>query len=157
VRGPGVPVGESCSSLVLNNDLAPTFANLAGVIAPDFVDGRSLKPLLTSDLTQPQNWRSQFLIQHKYVPSEEESEIPIPSYRALRSNEYLYVEYESTERELYNLPSDLYQLKNIATEVDQGLVESLAAQLTELSTCKGISCQVIEDRPSVTLKSPAVK
>src|SRR4028118_230185 len=46
VRGPGVPEGEKLPHMVLNNDLAPTFADLAGVDPPKFVDGRSLAPLL---------------------------------------------------------------------------------------------------------------
>ena len=40
VRGPGVPRGVSCSQMALNNDLAPTFAELAGVTPPTFVDRR---------------------------------------------------------------------------------------------------------------------
>ena len=42
IRGPGVPEGVSGSQpMVLNNDLAPTFAAIAGVEPPSFVDGRS--------------------------------------------------------------------------------------------------------------------
>ena len=44
VRGPGVPAGSKTEKLALNTDLAPTFADLAGVSFP--ADGRSLKPLL---------------------------------------------------------------------------------------------------------------
>jgi arylsulfatase A-like enzyme len=53
VRGPGVPEGETLHHMVLNNDLAPTFADLAGAEIPSFVDGRSLKPLLTDDPQAP--------------------------------------------------------------------------------------------------------
>lgn len=45
VRGPGVPAGATSSALVANVDLAPTFAALAGVEVPGFVDGRSLADL----------------------------------------------------------------------------------------------------------------
>src|SRR3712207_4240225 len=41
VRGPGVPEGRELEHLALNNDLAPTFADLSGVTPPDFVDARS--------------------------------------------------------------------------------------------------------------------
>src|SRR3712207_421461 len=34
VRGPGVPEGQNLEHLVLNNDLAPTFAELGGAEAP---------------------------------------------------------------------------------------------------------------------------
>ena len=63
VRGPGVPEGRTLPHLVLNNDFAPTFADLAGAKTPYFVDGRSLVPLLTDDLPsrmtggKPSSWR----------------------------------------------------------------------------------------------------
>src|SRR3546814_11797353 len=38
IRGPGVPKGAIVSPMVINNDLAPTFAAMAGVTPPGFVD-----------------------------------------------------------------------------------------------------------------------
>ena len=63
VRGPGVPEGETLPQMVLNNDLAPTFADLAGVDPPDFVDGRSLGPLLDGTPTPEPDWRQRFLVE----------------------------------------------------------------------------------------------
>ena len=63
VRGPGVPEGRKLEHLVLNNDLAPTFADLAGVESPSFVDGRSLGPLLTDGAPPPEDWRQAFLME----------------------------------------------------------------------------------------------
>jgi len=63
VRGPGVPEGRKLEHLVLNNDLAPTFADLGGAEVPDFVDGRSLAPLLTGDPPPPEDWRQAFLVE----------------------------------------------------------------------------------------------
>ncbi|CAA9384787.1 MAG: Putative sulfatase, partial [uncultured Rubrobacteraceae bacterium] len=63
VRGPGVPEGEKRSQMVLNNDLAPTFADLAGARTPKFVDGRSLVPLLDGTPTSGEDWRQRFLIE----------------------------------------------------------------------------------------------
>jgi N-acetylglucosamine-6-sulfatase len=61
VRGPGVPEGGRLPHMVLNNDLAPTFADLAGADAPGFVDGRSLAPLLDATPTPEEDWRQRFL------------------------------------------------------------------------------------------------
>ena len=59
VRGPGVSAGTTRQQLVINNDLAPTMANLAGIPTPGFVDGSSFAPLLTG--SPPPPWRSAFL------------------------------------------------------------------------------------------------
>ena len=45
-----------------NIDLAPTFAEIAGVEAPEFVDGRFFLPLL-QDPQRP--WRESFLIERR--------------------------------------------------------------------------------------------
>ncbi len=63
VRGPGVPEGETLPHMVLNNDLAPTFAELAGARTPEFVDGRSLVPLLNEEPTPLENWRRAFVVE----------------------------------------------------------------------------------------------
>jgi arylsulfatase A-like enzyme len=63
VRGPGVPEGRTLPHLALNNDLAPTFAELAGAEPPEFVDGRSLVPLLGDDPPPTEDWRHAFLVE----------------------------------------------------------------------------------------------
>jgi N-acetylglucosamine-6-sulfatase len=63
VRGPNVPAGRKVSQLAGNVDLAPTFAEMAGVAVPSFVDGRSLMPLL-GKAQPPNEWRSAYLIGH---------------------------------------------------------------------------------------------
>jgi N-acetylglucosamine-6-sulfatase len=54
---------KTLKHVVLTNDLAPTFADLAGAEIPSFVDGRSLKPLLTDDPKPLKDWRQRFLIE----------------------------------------------------------------------------------------------
>ena len=63
VRGPGVPEGRTLDHMVLNNDLAPTFADLEGARTPAFVDGRSLVPLLDDDPTPVEDWRQRFVLE----------------------------------------------------------------------------------------------
>ena len=55
VRGPGVPGGTVVENLAVNIDLAPTFAELGGTAAPEFVDGRSLISLLRPEPPSPEN------------------------------------------------------------------------------------------------------
>jgi arylsulfatase A-like enzyme len=64
VRGPGVPAGETLEHLTGNIDAAPTWAELAGVQPADFVDGRSLVPLLGGNPPPLDEWRQSFLLEH---------------------------------------------------------------------------------------------
>lgn len=54
VRGPGIKAGIKPDSFVSNLDLAPTFLDLAGLPVPDFMQGRSLVPLLRGE--KPEDW-----------------------------------------------------------------------------------------------------
>ncbi len=64
VRGPGVPAGTTLDHLVGNIDLAPTWAELAGAKAADFVDGRSLVPLLGQNPPALSQWRQAFSLEY---------------------------------------------------------------------------------------------
>ena len=70
VRGPGVPAGVNVDQIALNTDLAPTFAELAGATPADFVDGRSIMPLMGGQVAT--DWRHGFLIEH-FVRSDYET------------------------------------------------------------------------------------
>jgi N-acetylglucosamine-6-sulfatase len=66
----------------------------------------------------------------------------IPSYAALRTDRYTYVEYTATgERELYDLTTDPFELHNIAATADPILVARLAKELDALRTCTGAACR----------------
>ena len=107
--------------MVLNIDLAPTFAALAGAAAPG-AEGRNLVPLLTTPSTP---WRVDFLVEHHLTN--------LPSYCAVRSTNAIYVRYGTGEQELYLLASDPYQLVNRATDPSQvSLVASMRARPVQL-------------------------
>lgn len=53
-------------NIALNVDLAPTFLDIAGVEAPEHMDGRSLLPFLTNSSTDAP-WRTSFLIERLVV------------------------------------------------------------------------------------------
>ncbi len=178
VRGPGVPEGKTVPHLVLNNDLAPTFADLGRAPVPPFVDGRSLKPLLEEHPPPPQKWRSAFLVEALAelagAPTppfvEERSLKPLltgdplpedwrstflkkaksredwgrPGFEAIRTQRHLYVEYDTGERELYDLQKDPYQLNNVYEEADPELLRRLQERLGALRGCAGADCRAVE-------------
>jgi hypothetical protein len=84
------------------------------VAPPDFVDGRSLDPLLTSD--PPASWRSAFLVEHRRTPEEFAYVRAIPNYSAIRTSQYNYVEYGTGERELYDLDEELTNIYKSASD-----------------------------------------
>ncbi len=137
VRGPGVPTGVTRSQMVLNNDLAPTFAGWAGATPLLTVDGRSLAPLLGA--TPPARWRTAFLAEA--APHEQ---IGRPAYQAVRTENYLYVEYANGEKELYNLDHDPYELRSYYPGAGDALKNRLRGRLSSLAGCAGVGCRSAE-------------
>jgi arylsulfatase A-like enzyme len=154
IRGPGVPEGESREQMVLNNDFAPTFSDLAGAKTPPFVDGRSLTPLLQKDLWRnpptPQQRRQAFLVEggRFFAGAGAGPVINRPQFDAVRTERYLYVEYATGARELYDLRKDPHQLENLLSpstpEADSETTTRLAQRLDVLRGCSGEDCHRAE-------------
>lgn len=172
IRGPGIEVNTTVSYLAGNVDIAPTFAEMAGIVPPDFVDGRSLLPLLANDSVS--NWRSAYLIERggegentsfysdfnasfslntgilepvDYVNKANYTWPFASAYAGLRTEQYCYVEYELGDAELYDMTTDPYQLNNLIRTADIGLVNQLHSWLNSLRECKGESCRTAEVKP----------
>ncbi len=90
--------------LAANIDLAPTFADVAGVQAPD-AQGRSLVPLLKR---RRPAWGRHILLEHVSPP--------IPTFCGIRTNRHTYVQYVGGQEELYDLALDPYQLESLERE-----------------------------------------
>ena len=144
VRGPGIPAGVTIEALASQVDLAPTFAAWAGVTPPPFVDGRSLAPVLGGDAA-PNDGRRALLVQ-QYADRSEDS-VKQPGFNALRGDDFIYVEYYSGERELYDLAQDPYELNNLATTGDRASLAALSERLTAMTDCAGEACRAIEETP----------
>jgi N-acetylglucosamine-6-sulfatase len=137
VRGPGVPVGVSRNHLVLNNDLASTFAEIAGATPPSFVDGRSLLPVWAA--SPPATWRTAVL--NERPP---ESVNPIRNYQAVMTQRYTYVEYVNGEKELYDRSADPHQLQSTHNTASPALLTNLQNRLQPLKECAATSCRKAE-------------
>jgi arylsulfatase A-like enzyme len=158
IRGPGVPAGASLGALVSQVDLPVTFAAWAGAAPPAFVDGRSLAPLLERRAT-PVPWREAVLVEHyadrpesspgrgKQATTRRRPPKGQPGFDALRTERFIYIEWLTGERELYDLVADPYQLNNQVESTDPELLAALAARLAELRQCTGDTCRSGEAAP----------
>jgi N-acetylglucosamine-6-sulfatase len=138
VRGPGVSAGVSRSHLVLNNDLGPTFAQIAGATTPSFVDGRSLLPVWAA--SPPATWRTAVLNERPPLAALYSTRI----YHAVMTQKYTYVEYGNGEKELYDRSTDPYQLQSIHQTASSTTLTNLHNRLQSLKGCAMDACRRAE-------------
>jgi arylsulfatase A-like enzyme len=145
IRGPGIPNKSNSEALVGNIDLAPTIAAMAGA-KPDLeIDGRSLLPYATS----PGRLDDRPLLIESLV--RDRSTYHGHPYAAIRTDRYLYVDYETGDEELYDLPEDPFQLENRASDpAFEATKRALARRLDQLRDCAGPEC----DRPIGHIPAP---
>ena len=145
--GPGIAVDHLCPAVVENVDLAPTFETLAGTTPSPQEDGHSLVSLLRGGL--PRHWRTAALIEHHGPVTtttggpdlEAEDSANPPSYEAIRTATYVYVEYADRSRELYDLVRDPEETDNLIPRLDPRTSFLLHASLLDLANCHGsLSC-----------------
>ena len=130
VRGPGVPAGRRSMKRVANIDLAPTIVDAANARSGHPLDGRSLLPFLAD----PGRALTRDLLVER-GPGED-------PYAAIRTGRYLYVEYESGVRELYDLDRDPHELESRhADPAYAGVRRDLAERLAHLRACRGADCR----------------
>lgn len=146
VSGPGIPPGLQVHGLVTLADLAPTFAAWASAGPAPRVDGRSLVPLLRAG--PPPAWRNWLPLRH-LKPSGAGATNPAQTFLGVRTAGYSYLEYPDYGlRDLYDMQADPWQLVNLATVADPGLLARLSQATTALATCSGSSCWSLEDAPA---------
>jgi len=146
VAGPGVPAGKSSDKAVANIDLAPTFMHAAGAPIPDTVDGHSLLPLLHNQ--SGTDWRTANLIEHHGPDTQaDDPDLPAtgsgnpPSYEAIRTHTFSYVEYVDGSREYYDLTQDAEELHNIVASLPANRLAQLHGALSQLVNChSGPTC-----------------
>ncbi|HZC70263.1 MAG TPA: sulfatase [Jatrophihabitans sp.] len=148
VAGPGIPAGTTVNSMTSSIDLAPTFLQMAGAKPTAMQDGVSLLSLARGQPAPP-DWQRAVLVEHhgpvtsKSDPDEQPFEAgEPPSYEAMRTASFIYVEYRTGEREYYDLVHDPNELHNIAGSLSKSRLALLHTQLRTLATCHGAAaCQ----------------
>ncbi|GGQ58861.1 sulfatase family protein [Couchioplanes azureus] len=148
VAGPGIAAGRRVAAPVQNVDLRPTFAGLAGADLPADVHGRDLRPLLSGGTPA---WRTAALVEHHGPdadPTDPDRPRPgsgnPPSYAALRTATFTYVEYVDGAREFYNRRTDPHQLRNLYPRLAESRRADLHDALKKLTTCRGAGCRTAD-------------
>jgi len=123
IRGPWFEEGTRDRRLVANIDLAPTILEAAGAAADLTLDGRSLS-------------------QQADFPGRDAVLIEVferhQAFQGVRTDRYAYAEYETGERELYDLRQDPQQLDNLARSARLAPLRTrLARRLAILKDCVG--------------------
>ncbi len=146
VSGPGIPAGRVSELFVMNHDLAPTIAELAGVSTPFSVDGTSIVPLLFGKISDRAQWRTGTLLEYWWGASAPQVINGIPSVaQGYRTPTGTYVEYNNGEREFYLRDADPNELVNrINDRVSDGVVADYRSRLERLRTCAGQTCRETE-------------
>lgn len=104
IRGGSFPRGQTALQPVSNVDLAPTIAALAGAAARRKMDGRDLLPLaLDPDVGKDRALLVEALSRNSARPS----------YEAVRTARWMWIEYRNGSRELYDLKFDPLQLRSL--------------------------------------------
>ena len=119
-----IPEARTDANLVMNIDLAPTFAEAAGATTPA-VEGASFLPLLLDSAT---SWREGFLLEHMASHGGN----AVPSFCGYHTKRYVLIRYNGDTSELYDLKVDRWQRDNVIdapayAEVQTALDDRLVA------------------------------
>jgi arylsulfatase A-like enzyme len=100
-------------ALVSLIDLLPTLCDLAGVPAPEGIDGISLRPVLDGRTRQPFDSRGAREMVFAEYYGKQSWRVPI---RMVRTAQWKYVRYLHYGEELYDLAADPGELRNLARD-----------------------------------------
>ena len=164
VRGPGVPAGARIDAMVLNIDLAPTFAEIAGHRAARL----RRRPLVPAAVPEPgPALAAGFLIERRrleeqYVGSRSDApgagaelDRTAAHFDGIRTADWTYVEYGTGERELYDLAARPASARQRGRRRRSGPGRSpVGARSRRSRGCAAEECRRLEDLPTVPAEPP---
>ena len=158
VAGPGVRRDTRSGELATNADIAPTILDLANVRPTRRVDGRSLvpfwlhtkrrtrRPILLESFAKATDIDGDGIPDGRQVTGRAGSSIAAPpeNYLGVRIGPYKYVEYETGDRELYDLSKDPEELqsRHRARAYDR-IQRYLKRLINRLEGCVGKECRAV--------------
>ena len=127
VKGPGIKAASVREEMVSNIDLAPTFLDLAGLPVPEFMQGRSIAPLLRGE--SPKDWRSAFYYRYYHDPGHHNT----MAHLGVRTATHKLIHYwKQGAYELFDLKADPSEQHNLLHSMSDAQKPEIAAKFTEL-------------------------
>ena len=141
----GIPSGRVLADPFGSPDIYPTLAGLAGVKAPDNLDGADFSPLFTGKTqTAPRDY---VYLEMPYAY------VPWPGWRAFRTKDHMYARIFDRPWLLYDLAKDRWETNNlVGTEPEQ--VKEYDARLAGMMQKYGDSWSSKTDTGDVNLWLP---
>ena len=151
MRGPGSRAAATSRELVANIDLAPTILDAAGARA-----AAHPRRALAAALRRRPSRRSDRAILLETGQTVDSGDLDqdggpgvtrpalrrIPTYRAVRTERFKYVEHSTGDRELYDLRRDPDELRSVHADPDYArTLAALRRELVRLRRCKGSACR----------------
>jgi arylsulfatase A-like enzyme len=128
-RGPGIQAGSIPQAMVANIDLAPTFMDLAGLAVPDWMQGRSLVPVLQGKT--PEDWRTSIYYRYYHDPGHHNTR----AHYGIRTKTHKLIYYWKKDAyEMFDLAKDPTEQRNLLfqpSERDRAAVEATFTQLKD--------------------------
>ncbi|MBM4014844.1 MAG: sulfatase [Planctomycetes bacterium] len=126
-RGPGIKAGIRPAQLIANLDLAPTFLELAGLPVPEFMQGRSLAPLLRGEA--PPDWRTSIYYRYYHSPGDHNT----LAHLGVRTATHKLIHYWVPDAyELFDLGEDPLEQRNLLHSAAAAMRPEVAARFAEL-------------------------
>jgi len=133
-RGPGIQRSSTPDAMALNIDLAPTFMELAGLSVPDWMQGRSLVPILQGKT--PSDWRTSIYYRYYHDPGHHNTR----AHYGIRTATHKLIHYWKKDAyEMFHLADDpaeqhnlLFDPKESERAEVQATFEELKSQLKQL-------------------------
>lgn len=128
-----IPPGTTKKEMVINNDIAPTVMDVAGLPVPKTMQGRSMKPLFTGEKV---DWRKDWFYEYLEYPDTSHN---VQKMVGVRTEKYKLIHYYEPppgygeEWEMYDLEADPEEKVNLANRpIHKETVTKLKARLMEL-------------------------
>ena len=151
-RLPGLtPDGGVCDAMACNVDFAQTFLDIAGLPQPNYMQGRSLVPLLKGQV--PDDWTD--LAYHRYWMNQDKIHNAYAHY-GIRTHDYKLIYWynedmgedgatpgtDTPEWELFDLKKDPHELRNVYHDPEYAeVVKTMTAKLdAEMARIGDVPC-----------------